>query len=125
MTGTEVIVAALAAGAVAGSTEMARSAVTDAYTGFKNLLRGRLVGRDAAQQALDAVETEPGRWRALLGTDLAESGADDDERVLAAARGLLDLTDPEGVRAGKYRVDVHDSKGVQVGDHNTQTNTFD
>jgi hypothetical protein len=22
------------------------------------------------------------------------------------------------------RIDVHDSKGVQIGDHNTQTNTF-
>jgi hypothetical protein len=25
---------------------------------------------------------------------------------------------------GKYLVDLHDSKGVQVGDHNTQTNDF-
>ncbi|MFI5845591.1 hypothetical protein ACIA8K_38395 [Catenuloplanes sp. NPDC051500] len=121
MTGTEVIVAALAAGAVAGSTDVAKSAVSDAYAGLKSLLRGKLAGREAAQQSLEAVETEPGRWQAMLGADLAETGADRDEQVLAAARELLNLA---GVRAGKYHVDLRDAKGVQVGDVNVQHNTF-
>jgi hypothetical protein len=28
------------------------------------------------------------------------------------------------VAAAKYSVELHDNKGVQVGDHNTQTNHF-
>lgn len=122
--GVEVIIAALVAGATAGSTDVAKTVITDAYTGLKNLLRGRLADRPAARKALDAQETDSGRWRAVLGDALTESGADADERVVAAARRLLALTDPDGLQAGRYRVDASQAKGVQVGDHNTQTNTF-
>jgi RIP homotypic interaction motif len=124
VTGVEVIVTALAAGAAAGSTDVAKSAISDTYTGLKSLLRRRLTGRERAQEALEAVETEPGRWQALLGDDLAESGAATDEQVITAARRLLTLTDPDGTAATKYRVSADHAKGVQLGDHNTQTNTF-
>ena len=124
VTGVEVITAALVAGAAAGSTDVTKTVVTDTYTGLKNLLRSRLAGRPAAREALDARETEPGRSQAALGDALAQSGADTDEQVLTAARRLLEITDPDGVRAGKYQVDASQAKGVQVGDHNTQTNTF-
>ncbi|WP_340682653.1 hypothetical protein [Amycolatopsis coloradensis] len=43
---------------------------------------------------------------------------------MATALKVLELTDPDGAQAGKYRVLLHGNKGVQVGDHNTQTNTF-
>ena len=36
----------------------------------------------------------------------------------------MNLVDEAGSRTGKYAVTVRDSQGVQVGDHNTQTNTF-
>jgi hypothetical protein len=123
VSGVEVIVAALVAGAVAGSSEVARTVVVDAYAALKDLLRGRLAGRPEAQQALDAHEVEPGRWRAVLGEALTASGADADEQVLVAARRLLAVADPDGTR-GKYQVDASHARGVQVGDHNTQTNTF-
>ena len=123
VSGVEVIVAALVAGAVAGSSEVARTAVVDAYTALKGLLRRRLVGRPEAQQALEGRETEPGRWRAVLADALTASGADADEQVLAAARRLLAVADPDGTR-GKYQVDASHARGVQVGDHNTQTNIF-
>lgn len=124
MAGVEVIIAALLAGATAGSTDVAKAAVTDAYSGLKNLLRGRLAGRPQAQEALDAQEIKPGRWQAVLSADLTDSGADSDEQILAAARRLLELVDPHGMRAGKYQVDARHAKGVQVGEHNIQTNTF-
>jgi hypothetical protein len=122
--GVEVIVAALAAGAGAGTSDVAKAAVTDAYTGLRGALRRRLTGRPQAEQALDAEETDPNVWQAHLGADLAEVGADHDEQVLAAARRLLDLVDPSGSTGGKYQIDVREAKGVQVGDHNTQHNTF-
>jgi hypothetical protein len=119
MTGVELIVAALAAGATAGLSTATGTAIGDAYTGLKRLLSRRLAGHRGAPEALDAHETEPGVWQARLGADLVDSGADADADVLAAARQLLALVD-----GAKYRVDLREARGVQVGDGNTQTNTF-
>jgi hypothetical protein len=124
MTGVELIVAALAAGAAAGITDTASSAIRDTYIGLKDLLAHRLTGHNQTRQALDAQETDPGVWQARLGDDLATSGAATDQRILAAARQVLDLLDPHGAESGKYQVDLREAKGVQVGDGNTQTNTF-
>jgi hypothetical protein len=37
---------------------------------------------------------------------------------------LLTLLATIDVQVGKYKVDLRKVKGAQVGDHNTQTNTF-
>jgi len=37
---------------------------------------------------------------------------------------MLALVDQAGTQEGKYRVDAQGAQGVQVGDHNTQSNTF-
>lgn len=87
----DVIVAALAAGASAGVSGTASEAVKDAYELLKALVRRRFTGRDQARKALEAEETEPGVWQTAIGADLAESGAADDEQILAAARELLGL----------------------------------
>ncbi|MDG4816548.1 hypothetical protein O7628_13690 [Micromonospora sp. WMMD956] len=100
MTGVELIVAALAAAATAGIT----SGVQDAYTGLKALLVRRLSGRNEAVRALEAEETRPRVWQALIGDDLHACGADADEQVLTAARTLLAQADPAGTRAGVYTV---------------------
>ena len=60
----------------------------------------------------------------MLGEALTDSGATTDEQVIAAAQRLLELMNPAESAAGKYRVDLREAKGVQVGDHNTQHNTF-
>ncbi|MEU1746678.1 hypothetical protein ACWD8I_06375 [Micromonospora arida] len=121
MSAEQVITAALAAGAGAGLKDTASAAVRDAYAALKALLKQRFGGREGeAVQALEADETEPGVWQARIGEALAASGADGDEQILTAARRVLELADP----AGKFHVDAREAKGVQVGDHNTQHNTF-
>jgi hypothetical protein len=122
MSGVELIVAALAAGAGAGVTNTATAAVQDAYSGLKGLLGRWFGGREEARQALDADEVEPAAWQASIGNDLEVSGAATDDEVLAAARRLLDLVQPGA--AARYQVNAPQAKGVQIGDHNTQTNTF-
>jgi hypothetical protein len=112
MTEVELIVAALVAGSAAGITDTASSAVRDSYHGLKSLLARRLAGRDEARRALDAEETEPAVWHARLADDLAESGADTDEEVLAAARALLSLVDPARSQAGEYHVSVSNNYGA-------------
>jgi hypothetical protein len=44
--------------------------------------------------------------------------------VVEAAQQLMALLDAAGRQSGKYLVDLRGAQGVQVGDHNTQTNTF-
>lgn len=123
MSAIEMITVALAAGAGVGVQDTASAAVRDAYAGLKALLRRCLSDPDAVL-ALDADETDPGVWRTRIGTALTGSGAADDHQVLAAAQQLLALVDPARTQAGRYQVDLREAKGVQVGDQNTQHNTF-
>jgi hypothetical protein len=118
------IVAALAAGAVAGAQNTATDAVKDAYTGLKELVRRRLSGRMASEKALAQHDDSPLQAREALEAELVAVGAGDDAAVVDAAQRLMALLDPTGTQTGKYVVDLRGAQGVQVGDHNTQTNTF-
>ena len=124
MTCVEVVLAALAAGAGAGLTEAATTAVTDAYTALRDLLRARLAGRRRSLEVLAEPPADTVTLAEELGPALDESGAGRDQAVLDAARRLLAAADPRGSQAGKYLVDAREAKGVQVGDSNIQHNTF-
>jgi hypothetical protein len=103
MSGVEVILAALAAGAGAGSGDVAKAAMMDAYFSLRDAVKRKLEGR--------SIDMPPD----VLEGELVEAGADRDEQVLAAAQRVLDL---------KAQYDLRGAKGVQIGDHNTQHNTF-
>jgi len=118
------IVAALAAGAVAGAQNTATEMIKDAYTGLKNLVAIRLRGRPAGEVALAQHEAKPDQWGRALEAELVEAGAGQDTAVVQAAQRVMDLVDPTGSQAGKYLVDLRGAQGVQVGDHGTQHNTF-
>jgi len=114
------IVTALAAGAAVGLKDTASSAVMDAYEKLKALVKKRLKDHPDGELALDRYEQAPATWRAPLEAELAAASADSDTDLLAAAQALMALAG----EPGKYRVDVHDSRGVYVGDYGTQHNTF-
>jgi hypothetical protein len=128
----ELVVTALAAGAAAGTKETASTAVKDAYAGAKSLAvrrlrRAELVPAEVVKVVeADAVtaEVSGAAERSELTAALTAAGAGADAQLVAAALKVLELTDPDGTRAGEYRVVLHGNKGVQVGDHNVQTNTF-
>ncbi|GAA2913220.1 hypothetical protein Acy02nite_90450 [Actinoplanes cyaneus] len=120
----ELILAALAAGAGAGSATVAQTAVVDAYNGLRSALRSALSRHGGAAAVLNTVETAPDTWQATVGEALSGTGVDRDAEVLAAARRLLKLADPDGSVAGKYTVDVSNSTGVQVGDHAVHIDTL-
>ncbi|MER5265773.1 hypothetical protein ABTZ99_27185 [Actinosynnema sp. NPDC002837] len=109
----DLVVAALAAGAVAGVTDTASTAVKDAYQGLKSLTR-----RALRRGGVTEVPTDPEELTAAL--TAADAGSD--VELVAAAREVLALADPDA--AAKYRIDVHDNQGVQVGDGNTMTLNF-
>jgi hypothetical protein len=118
------IVAALAAGAVAGAENTATQAVKDAYGGLKAIIRRLVSGRASAETALERHEAQPQAWEGALTAELAEADAGADPDAVVAAQQVMRLLDEAGSRAGKYVVHIEGGQGVQVGDLNTQTNTF-
>ncbi|MFL1380792.1 MULTISPECIES: hypothetical protein [unclassified Nocardiopsis] len=119
------IVAALTAGAVSGVTDAASSAVKDAYTGLRDLVKKRLGGEDSAGEiVLKHHEASPETWKAPLAEILKEKKVDNDPDLLRAAQELMSLLDSEGTASNKYKVDLRGAKGVQVGDFNSQTNKW-
>ncbi|MGW7596929.1 hypothetical protein [Streptomyces antimycoticus] len=125
----ELVLAALSAGAAAGLTDTASSAVREAYAGLRESVRLRLAARGEggvleAGESGEAGEVGSDAWRDRLRELLVAVGIDSDEEILAAARSLLrdiGLAEP---RDGAGFVDARQAKGVQIGDHNMQTNTF-
>lgn len=118
------IATALAAGAALGLKDTASAAVKDAYGSLKTLVTRRLAGRRDGELVLARHQDAPQAWQGPLVGELTAAGAADDAGLIAAAQALMNLVDEMGSRAGKYLVQAQGSQGVQVGDHNTQHNTF-
>ena len=118
------IVTALAAGAASALQDGTSAAVKDAYARLKALVTKRFAGRAKAELVLAEHQAAPQTWEKPLAAELSAAGAESDADLVAAAQALMSLVDEAGSRAGKYVVTVRDSQGVQVGDHNTQTNIF-
>jgi hypothetical protein len=118
------VVTALAAGAGQALRDEARSSVKTAYARLRGLVGKRLGDRPAAEVVLAQYEQAPEVWAEPLKAELAETGADGDPDVVAAAQELMALLDTKGTRSGRYVINVSGGQGVQVGDGNTQTNTF-
>ena len=124
MDAVSLIVAALAAGAGSAVQDGTSQAVKDAYARLRDAVRKRLARRPDGELVLARHESAPETWRAPLAQELSAAGAGNDTGLVEVARALLELVDAAGTRAGKYTVTVTGSQGVQIGDHNTQTNTF-
>ena len=59
-----------------------------------------------------------------LSRALQAAGADSDAELIAAARALLALAGEAGSGRAKYVVQAWGNQGVQIGDNNSQDNTF-
>jgi len=120
--GLDLILTALVADTGAG--DVAKAAVVDGYTELRFAFRRRLAGRVRGQRVLGAALDDAGVWRTKLAAELAESGAADAKAIGEAARRMLAMADPSGAPEEKYRIDARRVVGLQVGDHNTQHDTF-
>lgn len=90
---TTAILAALSAGALSGLTVASKTAITDAYSKLKAMLRQKFGGESDVIHAVDQVETKPdsaGR-KAMLQEEIAAVKADQDPEVLHAAQALLQM----------------------------------
>jgi len=118
------IIAAIVAGAAAGAKDTASSAVKDAYSGLKALIRRRFAGDAGRLAELSQVEENPdGEHEALAKSLAAVVGGRDDELV-QAAQALLRRVDPAGAQVGRYNVQITGGKGIAIGESQTVTMTF-
>lgn len=119
-----IIMAALAAGAAAGATEVATQAIKDAYQGLKALVLKRLEGKPAAETALVEYMQDAETWEKPLQKLLVEAGADKEQEIVEAAQKVLQLVQPQQVAKGKYNVQIGTAQGVVIGDHATVEQNF-
>jgi hypothetical protein len=96
---TVTIVSAIAAGATAGASEVATSAIKDAYTGLKRLI---VDGYRNVAPFVDAVEADPASKpeQTVLAKQLDQAGAAKDDELKAAAQVLLDAVDELRAKPG-------------------------
>jgi thioredoxin-like negative regulator of GroEL len=122
------IVTALAAGAASGAvkglTESASAGAKKAWQALRDAVAARFADAPTAQVVLTEHASDPDTYDKAMAKQLQLTGADTDPRIVALAQELMTLIDPAGTNAGKYTIDLRGAQGVQVGDHNTQTNTF-
>jgi len=103
---TSAIVAVLAAGALSGLTEASKAAITDAYTRLKELLATKFGGSSEVIKAVEHLEIKPksvGR-KNLLQEEMVAAGAGQDEELLAAAKQVLALVQPQLASPGTFAI---------------------
>ncbi|MGQ4389163.1 hypothetical protein [Streptomyces sp. SAS_270] len=119
----ELVVAALGAGAAAGLSESASSAVREAYERLRVAVQRRLDSRGDQDLELPVMGGESGIDDESLREALVMSGADRDVQVQAAAEAFLREVNGSGPGAGIGVVHVHNSQGVHAG-QGSQINFF-
>jgi hypothetical protein len=119
------ILTALVAGAAASVKDTASQAVKDAYSGLKALIQRKFVGKPTAELALTEHEKKPDVWKAPLEEGLKETGAEQDQDIIAAAQQLMTLVQPQQAAMGKYNVQITGNvQGFAQGDYQQVTMNF-
>jgi RIP homotypic interaction motif len=118
----ELIVAALAAGAVAGAGDAASSAARDSYLSLRDRLRRKIQGAKGLridEEVIDVprVAAADERGNGPLVDALLAIDAAGDPVVINLARHILELTGSN--TPTRFKVKVDGSTGVQVGNHNS------
>jgi hypothetical protein len=119
-------------GAVAGAyggavLQRLQDEATDSTVEVGRRLLGRLLGRDESRPAIEAAVTDLGEhpddedFQATVRAQVKKALTADPELAAEIGRLLVDAGVPG---TAKYAINLAASQGVQIGDGNTQTNTF-
>jgi hypothetical protein len=124
---TVTVVSALVAGAAAAAGEVATAAIKDAYAGLKALITDRY---EKAAPFVEAVEADPASQpeQTVLGKQLEQVGAAEDDQLKTAAQALLDAveklkTNPDAAALFDFGV-LHRARNVELEDIETVGTVF-
>jgi len=119
-----IILSALAAGAAAGVTEVAGSAIKDSYNALVNLISSKLKNDLKANSSLDGYLSDPETWEKPMKKTLQDAKIDADEEVLFIARQLLEILSLQS-GSSKYNVEIKgEVQGFVQGDDAKVTMNF-
>jgi hypothetical protein len=124
---TIAIVAALSAGAAAGLTDTAKTAVTDSYNKLKELLTKKHGANSDVVQAIEKLEArlESQGRKETLAEEILAVKAEQDEEILAVAKQMLTLVKPQQAGMGKYTIQNNAPvQGQNIGDYQQITQHF-
>ena len=117
---TTAIVTALSAGTIAGLTDTVKTAITDGYNKFKDLLAKKHGADSEVVQAIDKLEAKPdsqGR-KETLAEEIVAVKAEQDEEIVATAKQILTLVQPQQAGMGKFTIQNNGPvQGQNIGDH--------
>ena len=117
---TTAIVTALSAGATAGLTDTAKTAITDGYNKLKGLLTKKH-GKDSdVVQAVENLEAKPDSKarKDMLAEEIATAKAEQDEEIIAAANQILILVQSQQTSKGKFNIQNNGPVQGQVMENN-------
>jgi hypothetical protein len=113
---TNAIVAALSAGAVAGATDTAKSAIADAYQGLKSLVMKKFGHDSDAAEAIDKLEAKPDSdgKKQVLAEELNAVNSSSDPELVSAAQSLLALI--KALPQGEKHIQFAQGTGIAQAD---------
>ena len=112
---------------IAGLAGLSKDAIKDSYNALKAALKKKFGSDSEVVNAVEGLEKKPdskGR-QTTLQEEIENAKVNDNAEIVQLAQELLKQLESEKSASGKYNVEFQDkAQGVQVGDRNTQTNTF-
>lgn len=119
------IVAALVAGASAGLSDSAKSAVVSAYNELRDLLKKKLGNKRHSAGVLEPQLDDIPSWEQSLRQELDIAGLGSDETVMMHVRRLLELAGYDADvldKSARYQTNFHGSVGTAVVGDNAKVN---
>jgi hypothetical protein len=121
----EAIIAAIAAGAASGATDVAKKALVDSYAGLKSLITKKFGGDSTAASAIKLLEAKPDSAdrKQTLGEELESVNAGSDPELAAAAQALIALV--RALPQGEKHIQFAQGQGIAQADRgSTATVTY-
>jgi hypothetical protein len=124
---TTAIVTAIAAGAISAITDTSKTVITNGYNTLKGLLTKKFGANSDVMQAVEKLEAKPesqGR-KETLQEEIAAAKAEQDDEILAAAKHVLTLVQPQQAGLGKFTIQNNGPvQGQNIGDYQRVTQHF-
>ena len=114
------IVTALSAGAAAGLTDTAKTAITDGYNKLKSLLTKKHGENSNIAQAIKMLEAMPesANCQGMVAEVISTAKAEQDDEILTAANQILILVKSQQTSKGKFNIQNNGPVQGQVMENN-------